>query len=100
MGRVLMSGRGRYVRPARSPLRRIHREIPILESYGAGASYKPFPTNARDRFLLALAKHGLGRKDMPPSVSFFKRVIVKANGALHIEQEAAPGAYVEASPPR
>jgi len=32
---------------------------------------------------------------MPPSVSFFKRVIVKPNGALQFEQEAAAGAYVE-----
>ncbi|HEV8378843.1 MAG TPA: urea amidolyase associated protein UAAP1 [Tepidisphaeraceae bacterium] len=62
--------------------------------YGAGANYSPFP-NARDRFLLALAKHGLGRKDIPPSMNFFKRVNVEADGALRFEQEAEAGAYVE-----
>ena len=62
--------------------------------YGAGANYSPFP-NTRDRFLLALAKHGLGRKDIPPSMSFFKRVHVGADGALTFQQEATAGASVE-----
>ena len=93
MGRVLMSvvadTSGRH-----DLLCGVSTEKSNSRKYGAGANYSPFP-NARDRFLLALAKHGLGRKDMPPSVSFFKRVIVKADGTLQFEQEAAAGAYVE-----
>jgi uncharacterized protein YcgI (DUF1989 family) len=34
-------------------------------AYGDGANYGPHP-NARDRFMLAVAKHGLGRKDVGP----------------------------------
>ncbi len=34
--------------------------------YGTGATYGACP-NARDRFLLALAKFGLARKDIPPT---------------------------------
>ncbi|MBB3693817.1 urea amidolyase associated protein UAAP1 [Sphingomonas sp. BK580] len=48
--------------------------------YGDGANYGPHP-NARDRFLLAVAKHGLGRKDVHPCVTWFKGVRVAADGA-------------------
>jgi len=49
-------------------------------AYGDGANYGPNP-NARDRFLLAVAKHGLGRKDVHPCVTWFKGVRVAADGA-------------------
>jgi urea carboxylase-associated protein 2 len=93
MGRVLMSvvadtsGRHDLLCGASS-------EKSNARKYGAGANYSSFP-NARDRFLLALAKHGLGRKDIPPSMSFFKQVKVEPDGALKFEQEASAGAYIE-----
>jgi len=49
--------------------------------YGKGDNHGPFP-NARDRFKLALAKHGLSRRDIPPSISFFQGVTVVADGSL------------------
>ena len=49
--------------------------------YGRGENYGPQP-NARDRFALALAKYGLGRKDIPANVNFFKRVKVEEDGSL------------------
>lgn len=49
--------------------------------YGKGDNHGPFP-NARDRFRLALAKHGLGRRDIPPSISLFQGVRVDAEGGL------------------
>ena len=47
--------------------------------YGIGANYSPCP-NARDRFLLALLKHGLGKKDIGPNVNFFKGVKIDPAG--------------------
>jgi uncharacterized protein len=63
--------------------------------YGRGDNYCPFP-NARDRFALALAKYGLGRKDIAPNVNFFKRVKVEEDGALTFDTaRGAAGEYVE-----
>ncbi|MET0628711.1 MAG: urea amidolyase associated protein UAAP1 [Acidimicrobiia bacterium] len=49
--------------------------------YGTGAASGPCP-NARDRFAVALAKHGLDRRDIVPNVNFFKGVRVDPDGAL------------------
>lgn len=49
--------------------------------YGSGTNYSPYP-NARDRFLIALQKFGLGKKDIPPSINLFKTVKVESDGAL------------------
>lgn len=63
--------------------------------YGTGDNFGPAP-NGRDRFLLALAKHGLGRRDLPQNVNFFKGVRVEDDGALTFVGDAsAPGAHVE-----
>lgn len=48
--------------------------------YGDGKNYGAHP-NARDRFLLAVAKYGLGRKDVHPCVNWFKGVTVAGDGA-------------------
>jgi uncharacterized protein YcgI (DUF1989 family) len=52
-------------------------------------------TSARSAFVLAAAKHGLGPRDIPPSVSFFKGVRVEADGALRFLGSAGPGGEVE-----
>ena len=49
--------------------------------YGAGDNWGPHP-NARDRFSLALAKFGLGRRDIHPCINWFKGVKVEADGAI------------------
>ncbi|MFZ3007879.1 MAG: urea amidolyase associated protein UAAP1 [Phenylobacterium sp.] len=49
--------------------------------YGTGDNWGPHP-NARDRFNLALAKFGLGRRDIHPCLNWFKGVKVEADGAL------------------
>lgn len=49
--------------------------------YGNGSNSGPFP-NARDRLLLGSAKHGLNRRDVHPSVTLFKGVIIEADGAI------------------
>lgn len=47
--------------------------------YGDGKNYGAHP-NARDRFMLAVAKYGLGRKDVHPCINWFKGVRVEEGG--------------------
>jgi urea carboxylase-associated protein 2 len=49
-------------------------------AYGDGSNAGPFP-NARDRLMLGVAKHGLGRRDVHPCLNLFKGVAVAADGA-------------------
>jgi uncharacterized protein len=63
--------------------------------YGDGRVEGPCP-NARDRLIVALAKFGLDRRDLPPTISFFKGVRVDAGGGLHLDDvPAAAEAFVE-----
>ncbi|QOV90833.1 urea amidolyase associated protein UAAP1 [Humisphaera borealis] len=65
------------------------------KKYGTGDNFGPFP-NARDRFLLALLKYGLGKKDIPANINFFKGVKVETDGALTFNPRSSkPGDYVE-----
>lgn len=52
--------------------------------YGEGDNWGPHP-NARDRFMLAAAKFGLGRKDIHPCINWFKGVRVGANGEIVLQ---------------
>lgn len=52
--------------------------------YGSGDNWGPHP-NARDRFALAVAKFGLGRKDIHACVNWFKGVKVEADGATSFQ---------------
>lgn len=62
--------------------------------YGDGANYGPHP-NARDRFMLGVAKHGLGRKDVHPCLTLFKGVRIAADGTTLPEVGPfAPGRQV------
>jgi urea carboxylase-associated protein 2 len=56
--------------------------------YGTGGNYTPHP-NARERFLIALAKHGLGKADVMPNVNLFKSVRVERDGELTFINEAS-----------
>lgn len=47
--------------------------------YGQGANYSPSP-NARDRFLIALQKYGLGKRDIPSNINFFKGIRIDPQG--------------------
>lgn len=49
---------------------------------------------ARRALLLAMAKHGLGRRDLPPALTLFCGVRVGPDGGLALEAERAPGAHV------
>ena len=56
-------------------------EASNARKYGHGKNYGPQP-NARDRFMLGVARHGLGRKDVHPCVNWFKGARIKADGAI------------------
>jgi uncharacterized protein len=59
--------------------------------YGSGDNHGPYP-NARDRFILALAKHGLGRRDVMPNINLFKQIRIESDGATtFIENSSKPG---------
>ncbi len=63
--------------------------------YGTGSSHSAFP-NARDRFLVALAKHGLSRRDLGPSINFFRGVHVEEDGGTTLDgTPGSPGEYIE-----
>ena len=61
----------------------------------ATAPRRDRPRPGRELQLLAAAKHGLGPRDIPPSISFFQGVRVDGEGALRFEGSAGPGTAVE-----
>lgn len=50
--------------------------------YGKGEHPPRYFLNGRDRFLLGVGKHGLGRKDVHPCVNLFKGATVGDDGAI------------------
>ena len=58
--------------------------------YGEGDNWGPHP-NARDRFMLATAKFGLGRKDVHPCINWFKGVTVLPDGSTRFVSARNPG---------
>lgn len=65
-----------------------------LERYGAAAPESPSPAG-RELFTLAALKHGLDRRDLPPSISFFKGVRVDPDGTFRWLGSAGAGAGVD-----
>ena len=52
--------------------------------------------NCRDNFLVGLAHHGLGKRDLVPNINFFMNVPVTADGRLDIvDGISRPGDHVE-----
>lgn len=60
------------------------------ERYGDGLPHGPSPAG-RELFVQAGAKHGLERRDVPPSVSFFQGVRIDADGRPVWEGSAGSG---------
>jgi len=61
--------------------------------YGDGSAQGPSPA-ARELFLLALTKHGLGPRDLPPTISFFKGTRVDADGGISYIEGTGAGSAV------
>jgi hypothetical protein len=52
--------------------------------------------NARDNFLVAIMKYGLGKKDIPANVNFFKGVKVESDGTPTFNPNSSkPGDFVQ-----
>jgi urea carboxylase-associated protein 1 len=52
--------------------------------------------NCRDNFLVGLARHGLGKRDLVPNINFFMNVPVTADGRLDIvDGISRPGDHVD-----
>jgi uncharacterized protein len=64
------------------------------ERYGAGDAQSASPAG-RELLLLGALKHGLGPRDVPPSISFFQGVRVEPGGALTFTGNAGPGTAVD-----
>jgi urea carboxylase-associated protein 2 len=61
------------------------------QRYGDGEAQGPSPAG-RELLLLGALKHGLGPRDIPPSLSFFQGVRVEEDGALAFTGSAGAGA--------
>jgi urea carboxylase-associated protein 2 len=62
--------------------------------YGDARPEGPSPSG-RGLFVKAAAKHGLTRRDLPPSVSFFQGIGVAEDGSFEWRGSAGPRAHVE-----
>ncbi|MEU7057506.1 urea amidolyase associated protein UAAP1 [Streptomyces sp. NPDC046197] len=62
--------------------------------YGDARPEGPSPSG-RGLFLKAAAKHGLSRRDLPPSLSFFQGVRVEPDGTLAWQGSAGADTHVE-----
>jgi urea carboxylase-associated protein 2 len=62
--------------------------------YGSGGAHSAHPAG-RDRFAVAIAKHGLARRDLPANVNFFAGVRADLDGKLALaRREPVPGEHV------
>jgi urea carboxylase-associated protein 2 len=52
--------------------------------YGDGFNHGAHP-NARDRFVIALAKYGMTRRDIHPCIAWFKPVAIAADGTIELD---------------
>lgn len=64
------------------------------QKYGDSAPEGPAPSG-RELFTLAAAKHGLGPRDLPPSISFFQGVRAAPDGGLVFVGNSGAGGSVD-----
>ncbi len=62
--------------------------------YGSGAAHGPSPAG-RELLVAAAARHGMGRRDLPPSLCLLKGARVAGDGGVSFAGGAGPGAAVE-----
>jgi urea carboxylase-associated protein 2 len=64
------------------------------QRYGDAAAGGAHPSG-RDLLALGVAKFGLSRRDVPPSINLFKSVRVDDAGGMHLEGTPRPGTHVD-----
>ena len=87
-GRLLLSDMGRVMITVTSDTAGTHdafcgasNQASNARKYGDGFNHGDHP-NARDRFVLGVAKFGLGRKDIHPCLNWFKGARVEDDGTI------------------
>jgi hypothetical protein len=93
-GRVLATIVGDYINGASDALCGCSTRAGNEARYGDGSPHGPTPAG-RELLKLAAAKHGLEPRDIPPSVSFFKRVRVTELGELNYTGSCYTGGHVD-----
>lgn len=100
-GHPLLSGEGRILATISADTSHRHdafcgttTDTVVATKYGNADPHGPTPSG-RALFVKAAAKHGLTRRDLPPSISFFQGVRVADDGALDWVGTAGPGTHVE-----
>jgi urea carboxylase-associated protein 2 len=93
MGRVLMSV-ATDVSCTHDTMCGASNEKVNARKYGRGENSGPFP-NARDRFMAALLKFGLSRRDIAPNVNFFKQVRISEDGSMKFVGGGKAKEYIE-----
>src|SRR5260370_15395117 len=96
-GRVLFSDMGRVLMSVTEDSSGAHDAL--LGGSTAASNLRKYgdePTrNSRDNFILAVGKHGLGRRDIPPCITFFAPVRTDAAGPFTWQAGAVkPGGFV------
>ena len=96
-GNLLLSDMGKVMMSITEDTARTHdafcgasNSVANAAKYGDGDNWGPHP-NARDRFLLATAKFGLGRKDVHPCINWFKGVAVQPDGETRFVSSGKAG---------
>ncbi|HYC57296.1 MAG TPA: urea amidolyase associated protein UAAP1 [Candidatus Binatia bacterium] len=99
-GALLLSDMGRVLMSIRADTSAGHDTFCAASSpwsnaarYGSGDNHGPAPS-ARERFILALAKHGLSRRDIGPGINLFKPVRVQQDGSLAFARLPARPSHV------
>lgn len=100
-GRLLLSDMGRVLMSVTEDTAKGHDAFcgasnlaSNARKYGDGFNHGAHP-NARDRFVIALAKFGMNRRDIHPCVTWFKPVSIAADGAVELDVGPfAPGQQV------
>jgi hypothetical protein len=93
-GRVLATIVGDYCNGAGDALCGVSTKAANEAKYGDGSPHGPSPAGL-ELLKLAAAKHGLTPRDLPPSVSFFKRVRVSDTGELQYTGSCYPGGHFD-----
>ncbi len=95
-GQLLLSDMGRVLMSFESDSSAGHDTFNAMSNrawnqakYGDGAVHSTAP-NARDRFAVALAKEGLGRRDIGPSINLFKPIFVQPDGSFAWREGPTP----------
>ena len=66
----------------------------MVARFGESGVHSATPSG-RDLLVVAGAKQGLARRDLPPGVNLFKRAVVADDGALTLDGAPRPGTLVE-----